>query len=89
MWGHKGADKPKYPWTSAQTLAPLILGTLLIVSFVAWELWGTKNPMIPRGLSKAPRTLALTMIITFISGANFFSVLLLWPPEAYNVYGHE
>lgn len=56
---------------------------------MAWELWGTKNPMVPRGLSKAPRTLALTMVITFISGANFFSVLLLWPPETYSVYGHE
>lgn len=29
------------------------------------------------------------IIITFISGANFFSVLLLWPGQAYNVYGHE
>jgi hypothetical protein len=45
--------------------------------------------MIPRHLSKRPGTLALTMLISFISGANFFSVLLLWPPETYNVYGHE
>ena len=29
------------------------------------------------------------MIITFISGANFFSVLLFWPTQAYNVYGHD
>ena len=80
---------PQHPWTSADTLAPLIVGVFMIASLVAWELWGTKNPMVPRGLSKAPRTLALTMIVTFISGANFFSVLLLWPPEAYNVYGHK
>ncbi|KAK3298255.1 major facilitator superfamily domain-containing protein [Chaetomium fimeti] len=79
----------QFPWTSARTLAPLIIGICAIAAFVAWQLWGTANPMVPRNLSKAPRTLALTMIITFISGANFFSVLLLWPPEAYNVYGHE
>jgi hypothetical protein len=60
-----------------------------MASFVVWERRGAANPMVPRYLSKAPRTLALTMLITFISGANFFSVLLLWPPEAYNVYGHE
>ena len=82
-------DTLQYPWTSARTLAPLIVGVFLLACFVAWQLWGATNPMVPRNLSKAPRTLALTMIITFISGANFFSVLLLWPPEAYNVYGHE
>ncbi len=31
----------------------------------------------------------LTLIITFISGANFFAVLLFWPSQAYNVYGHD
>lgn len=45
--------------------------------------------MIPRDLGPAPRTLIMTMIITFISGANFFSVLMLWPSEAYNVYGNK
>jgi hypothetical protein len=29
------------------------------------------------------------LIITFISGANFFSVLLFWPTQAFNVYGHD
>ncbi|KAK3695494.1 major facilitator superfamily domain-containing protein [Podospora appendiculata] len=77
------------PWASAQVLAPLIAGVVLLVAFVAWEIRGTKNPMIPRRLGKAPRTLVLTMVITFISGANFFSVLMLWPSEAYNVYGHN
>lgn len=31
----------------------------------------------------------MTLIITFISGANFFSVLLFWPTQSYNVYGHD
>ncbi|KAK3393041.1 putative efflux pump protein [Podospora didyma] len=79
----------QYSWSSAQALVPLVLGVFLLVAFVAWEIWGTANPMIPRRLGKAPRTLVLTLIITFISGANFFSVLMLWPSEAYNVYGHD
>lgn len=45
--------------------------------------------MVPRDMGKSPWTLWLTLIITFISGANFFSVLMIWPSEAYNVYGHE
>lgn len=28
-------------------------------------------------------------MITFISGANFFSVLMFWPTESFNVYGHD
>ncbi|KAK3396052.1 fungal trichothecene efflux pump [Sordaria brevicollis] len=77
----------QYPWTSARVLAPLILGFIVLIVFGLWEYKGSKNPMIPRDLGPAPRTLIMTMIITFISGANFFSVLMLWPSEAYNIYG--
>lgn len=45
--------------------------------------------MFPNRIKKSPRILALTLVITFISGANFFSVLLFWPTQAYNVYGHD
>lgn len=45
--------------------------------------------MFPSRLRKEPRILALTLVITFISGANFFSVLLFWPTQAFNVYGHN
>lgn len=57
--------------------------------FVAWEIWGAKYPMFPRRLGQNPQILTLTLIITFISGANFFSVILFWPTQAYNVYGHD
>ena len=45
--------------------------------------------MFPARLKQSPRILALTLIITFISGANFFSVLLFWPTQAFNVYGQD
>ena len=45
--------------------------------------------MFPARLKQAPRVLVLTLIITFISGANFFSVLFFWPTQAFNVYGHD
>lgn len=50
---------------------------------------GAKYPMFPSRLKQSPRILTLTLIITFISGANFFSVLLFWPTQSYNVYGHD
>lgn len=36
-----------------------------------------------------PRILLLTLVITFISGSNFFSVILFWPTQSYNVYGQD
>lgn len=70
-------------------LVPLILGVVFIVAFCFWEVYGAKHPMFPARLRKEPRILALTLVITFISGANFFSVLLFWPTQAFNVYGHD
>ena len=45
--------------------------------------------MFPSRLKQAPRTLALTLVITFISGANFFSIVMFWPTQAFNVYGQD
>ncbi|KAH7024924.1 major facilitator superfamily domain-containing protein [Microdochium trichocladiopsis] len=79
----------QYPWTSRFVLAPLIIGFLTIVAFVVWEAKFAAYPMFPRGMNQAPRTLILTLVITFISGANFFSILMFWPTQAYNSYGHD
>ena len=70
-------------------LVPLILGAVLLVAFVLWETYGAKNPMFPKRLRQEPRILGLTLVITFISGANFFSILMFWPTQAFNVYGHD
>ena len=45
--------------------------------------------MFPARIKQAPRTLVLTLVITFISGANFFSIVMFWPTQAFNVYGHD
>ncbi|KAI9642085.1 hypothetical protein NHQ30_009956 [Ciborinia camelliae] len=79
----------QYPWGSAHTIVPLVLGGVFIVAFCFWEVYGAKYPMFPSRLRKEPRILGLTLVITFISGANFFSVLLFWPTQAFNVYGHD
>jgi hypothetical protein len=79
----------QYSWKSAHVLVPLLLGALFLISFAFWEIYGAKYPMFPSRLKKDPRILALTLVITFISGANFFSVLLFWPTQAFNVYGHD
>ncbi|KAL8783684.1 MAG: hypothetical protein Q9195_009309 [Heterodermia aff. obscurata] len=79
----------QYRWKSAHVLAPLLIGVALIAAFFVWEWKFAKYPMFPARLKQNPRILILTLIITFISGANFFSVLLFWPTQAFNVYGHD
>ncbi|KAJ9638267.1 hypothetical protein H2201_008867 [Coniosporium apollinis] len=80
----------QYPWSSAHTLAPLIIGAfVLFVLFPLWEIKFAKFPMFPSRMKKEARILTLTLIITAISGANFFSVLMFWPTQAFNVYGHD
>jgi MFS family permease len=79
----------QYPWSSAHVLAPLVLGAVMIVGFVLWEAKWAKYPMFPKRLRQEPRILGLTLVITFISGANFFSILMFWPTQAFNVYGHD
>lgn len=78
-----------YPWTSVHVLVPLLLGAVFIILFVIWEARFAKFPMFPRRIIKSPRILVLTLIITFVSGANFISLIAFWPTQAYNVYGHD
>ncbi|KAF4549968.1 Fungal trichothecene efflux pump (TRI12)-like protein [Elsinoe fawcettii] len=78
----------QYPWSSAHVLVPLILGAVMIVAFVVWQRF-SKNPMYPARLNQNKRILALTLVITFISGAQFFSVLMFWPTQAFNMYDHD
>ncbi|KAK5682360.1 hypothetical protein LTS10_005487 [Elasticomyces elasticus] len=79
----------QYPWSSAHVIAPLIIGVVLLVAFFVWEAKFAKYPMFPKRLRQEPRILGLTLVITFISGANFFSILMFWPTQAFNVYGHD
>ena len=83
------SDNCQYPWKSAHVLVPLILGVVLLALFCVWESKFAKFPMFPSRLKQDPRILALTLVITFISGANFFSILMFWPTQAFNVYGQD
>lgn len=79
----------QYAWKSAHVLVPLILGFFMLVAFVVWEAKFASHPMVPRRIGQNPRLLGLTLVITCISGANFFSILMFWPTQAFNVYGES
>lgn len=66
------------PWKSATTLVPLFLGFFLLVTLGYWETLA-RNPIFPPGMFKNTRVFTLTLVITAVAGANFFSILILWP----------
>jgi hypothetical protein len=45
--------------------------------------------MFPHRLRQNPRVLGLTLFITWVSGANFFAIIMFWPTQAFNVYDHD
>ncbi|KAI8942834.1 hypothetical protein NX059_000874 [Plenodomus lindquistii] len=80
----------QYDWGSAHNLAPFLLGSAFIIAFFIWEIYFAPHPMVPRALfSKAKKVMIVILLITFLSGGNFFVLLLMWPTEIYNVYGDD
>ncbi len=46
--------------------------------------------MVPRALfSKAKKNMIIVLFITFLSGGNFFVLLLIYPTQIYNMYGSD
>ncbi|OAL37367.1 hypothetical protein AYO20_03216 [Fonsecaea nubica] len=73
-----------YPWTSAQVLAPLILGALtLIVAFPLWEIYSPDNlaKLFPPGVMKNVRGFTLPLVAILISGMSLQSLQILWPQQ--------
>jgi hypothetical protein len=62
-------------WRSAPVLATIVVGGCSLIAFAVWEWRFAKYPMFPARLKeKNPRVLAILLLVTFVSGANFFSV---------------
>ncbi|KNG48914.1 trichothecene efflux pump [Stemphylium lycopersici] len=79
----------QYEWGSPHNVVPLVIGLIFIIAFFIWEFYA-KHPMVPRALfSKAKQTMIVILLITFLSGGNYFVLLLFWPTQIYNVYGDD
>ncbi|BFZ58716.1 hypothetical protein PYCC9005_005781 [Savitreella phatthalungensis] len=73
------------PWKSATTIVPLIVGVALLCLLAFWEMHA-KRPLFPLGMFKNFRVFFLTLIITAVAGAQFFTILILFPKFASAVY---
>ena len=81
-----GGDQ--YTWKSAHVIVTLCIGLVLIACWVVWEIFFVRHPMFPRRLGANKRILTLILIITFVSGGNFFGVLIFWPEEYFTTYAN-
>ncbi|KAL2064448.1 hypothetical protein VTL71DRAFT_4942 [Oculimacula yallundae] len=69
----------QYPWSSGKVLGPLISGIILILAFPLWEWKGTKNPMVPGAIFRGQNVVAISLVVVFIAGMNFYAVLGFFP----------
>ncbi|KEF63531.1 uncharacterized protein A1O9_01509 [Exophiala aquamarina CBS 119918] len=75
-----------HAWKSAYVLAQLIIGILLIASWVVWEARFAKFPMVPKELFQGQRIVGIAFFIAFVAGMNFYSVINFFPLSFGAVY---
>ncbi|HEX6524641.1 MAG TPA: DHA2 family efflux MFS transporter permease subunit [Streptosporangiaceae bacterium] len=75
-------------WTSATVLPPMVIGTLLVGAFIAWELRGAAEPMLPMRLFRSrgfTMTNAASLLMFFgMFGSIFLLTQFLQVVQHYN-----
>lgn len=84
-WGGK-----TYPWNSGAVISCLILGAILAVVFLIYEMMWAKYPMFPRRLLRHPRAFFALMVVILVAGINYIPILFFWVMQSISVYdsGH-
>lgn len=75
-----------HPWKSAYVLCTLIIGLLLIIAFVVWEMKFARHPIVPHALFQGQNIIAMTYLVAFVGGMNFYSLLNFFPLSFSNIY---
>jgi MFS family permease len=57
-----------YPWKSGHVIGTMVAGGLTVILFFVWEKFGTKNPMFPMALARAPKPFIAVCILALTSG---------------------
>ncbi|ORY18627.1 fungal trichothecene efflux pump [Clohesyomyces aquaticus] len=66
-----------YPWESAGTLAPLILGALIFLGAFVYDFIVPKDPLFPWYLFKNFREFSSLIVLVFVAGMVFFAASAL------------
>lgn len=75
-----------YPWKSAGTLAPLILGLACLVGLFAYESYAKlAEPLVPIQFFKS-RGWVAAMLSLSLAASVYYSQAIVWPQMTVNVY---
>jgi EmrB/QacA subfamily drug resistance transporter len=85
VWGLVRGNE--HGWTSLGIVTPLVLGTLLVIAFVAWEL-RTEAPMLPMEFFRN-RTFALTNVASLLMFFGMFGSIFLLSQFFQTVQGYS
>ncbi|CAO2650293.1 Nn.00g015850.m01.CDS01 [Neocucurbitaria sp. VM-36] len=77
-----------YPWKSAAVISAIIIGFVVLVAFVLWEIYAPiKEPLIPMHLFTNGRWVAAVVLLG--SGAGvYYAFSIVWPAQAAVLYGN-
>ncbi|CAK7200619.1 hypothetical protein SEUCBS139899_003317 [Sporothrix eucalyptigena] len=68
-----------YPWNSAHTLATLIIGAVLVVAFIIYEIYvPLRQPLVPIRIFKI-RNVNAAIVIGCVGQMVYYALNLLWP----------
>lgn len=77
--GISWAGSPSHPWRSASTIAPIIIGFLVLVLGFVYDFTLAKDPFFPWPLMRRLREFTVLLVLVFVAGMVFYSMTALLP----------
>ncbi|KAF2098265.1 MFS general substrate transporter [Rhizodiscina lignyota] len=79
-----------HPWTSATSIAPIVIGFFTLVGLGLYEAYGKVNePLLPPRLFNQIRHFLMPMICMAITGMQYYSNATLWPRLSQLLYAGD
>ncbi|VUC21569.1 unnamed protein product [Clonostachys rosea] len=80
-WGGR-----QYTWGSAQVVATLVVGILVLISFVIYEIYmAPRSPLVPMNLFKITNY-NVAVIVGSVGQMSFYALNVIWPQQVTNLY---
>ncbi|KAF2428787.1 MFS general substrate transporter, partial [Tothia fuscella] len=86
LMGIAFGDK-EFPWRSAGTISPIVIGVLCLISLGFWEWKVAKQPFFAHELFEGQaRTFSLFLVITFVGGMSLYSAAAFWTQQVQGMW---
>lgn len=77
-----------YPWKSAATISSIVIGVVVMVLFVLWEMYAPlKEPLIPMHLFKNRQWVIASLLLGLGAGV-YYAFAIIWPMQCSVLYSN-